>query len=119
MAARRAREARQPFKLLRVSIRGDRVMNGFRDAGPLAGAHVELIEGEAARPQGAVTTLLAGAPTPGEPTLLLSFPDGSYLERKVSWGMVQSPQKCREILARARAEVQRFNLLATQAAARG
>jgi hypothetical protein len=50
---------------------------------------------------------------PGKSTILISFADGSYLERKVEFGMVINE---RRTLSEAAAEVTRFNALAASVA---
>jgi hypothetical protein len=111
-----ARAARQPFKQLRVRIASGRVMAGGRDHGPLAGAHAELFRGKPMPQHGIAYQAVIGIQGgPGKSTILITFADGSYLERKVDFGMVINE---RRTLSEASAEVARFNALA-MAAARG
>ena len=115
--AQAAQAARQPFKQLRIRIVNGRVMAGGRDHGPLAGAHAELFRGKPAPRHSLAYDVVIGFQSgPGKSTILITLADGSYLERKVDFGMVINE---RRTLSEAAAEVARFNALAASAAPPG
>jgi len=117
LRAQAAQAARQPFKQLRIRIVNGRVMAGGRDHGPLAGAHAELFRGKPMPQHGIVYQAVIGIQGgPGKSTILITFADGSYLERKVDFGMVINERRA---LSEAAAEVVRFNALAASAAPPG
>jgi hypothetical protein len=108
-----AQAARQPFKQLSIRIVNWHVMAGGRDHGPLAGAHAELFRGKPApRHSLAYDVVIGFQGGPGKSTILITFADGSYLERTVDFGMLINEQRT---LSEAAAEVARFNALAASA----
>jgi len=117
LGAQAAQAARQPFKQLRIRIVNGRLMAGGRDHGPLAGAHAELFRGKPAPRHSLAYDVVIGIQSgPGKSTILITFADGSYLERKVDFGMVINE---RRTLSEAAAEVARFNSLPASATPRG
>lgn len=106
----------QTFTLLRVRARNGRVTSlfGKQDYGPLRGAHAEVIVGKPAPRHSVLYNVVIGFSSgPGPTTVLISFPDGTYLERKIQTNHMTVNQ-ARDV-AETRTEVARFNQLAAMA----
>jgi hypothetical protein len=85
-----------------------------KDQGPLAGAHAKLIRGKPMPQHGIVYQAVVGFQSgPGASTILITFADGTYLERRVNFGMVIDE---RRTFAEVAAEIARFNTMAALAA---
>ena len=103
----------QTFKLLRVRIRNGRVTSlfGKQDYGPLRGAHAEVIVGKPAPNHSLLYDIVIGfSSLPGPTTVLITFPDGTYLERKIQTNHITVDQ-ARDV-AETKTEVARFNQVA-------
>jgi len=106
----------QSFTLLRVRIRNGRVTSlfGKQDYGPLRGAQAEVIVGKPAPKHGLVYDIVVGFSSgPGPTTVLISFPDGTFLERKINTNHMTVNQ-ARDV-AETKREVARFNQAANLA----
>jgi hypothetical protein len=106
----------QVFPLLGVRIKNGRVTSSFgkQDHGPLRGAHAEVIAGKPAPQHGLVYSIVVGfSSSHGPTTVLITFADGSYVERKIRTAHMTENQ-ARDV-AEAGAEVARFNQLAAMA----
>lgn len=106
----------QSFKLLRVRTRNGRVTSlfGKQDYGPLRGARAEVIVGKPAPSHSVLYDIVIGVSSGhGPTTVLITFPDGTYLERKIQTHHMIDNQ-ARDV-AETRTEVARFNQLAAMA----